>query len=160
MKVLIFIFSIGFAFLSANEQPTDMLSVSESVQHSIESETSKRSSIYFDVRFGRFSKNCKGYGVCKIRWDAAKNTGLSGRGNVARALAQVEDGRVVSLQFYKNTISEKTMKNQFKDGVFVVEEDFETSLSRQGKEILFSLKAGKYKLKETKLGFNLGMPPN
>ncbi len=150
MKILLLALALPLALFTSTS--TDVFPVNTSESTELHEEVKTR---YIEViiGFGRASKRCKGFGICKIKIKKGKKV----RGRSAKVY--VNNGVVTSLEVLNEGMDKKTAKKYFGDGVFVVEEDFSTKLKYEGESIIFNLKAGKYKVKRTEEGFNIGMPP-
>ncbi|MEZ4991533.1 MAG: hypothetical protein R2824_14030 [Saprospiraceae bacterium] len=150
MKTFIVFLFIGVGFLLPNHQSEKALPDTTGV---CVDAPDLPININAGVTFGRLRKNCQGLGVCSV-WVSTSN---DRRGSTATLV--VTQNRIRWWRIKKSTVSKEDQEKYFKDGTFVVEEDFNTELKHNGEIYKISLKAGKYKIEETKTEFNIGMPP-
>jgi hypothetical protein len=153
MKTLIFALVFPFAFFLSSENDnldsTKLVEVNNLV---------KKVEVDVEVDFGRKKKGCSGLGVCGV----ILSTGITGimEGSGSRATLTVKDGVATGINFHRNSMSNETMKKYFAGKAFVIEEDFTTTIMDKEKKYTLNLKAGKFEIKKSKNGFNIGMPPN
>lgn len=154
MKTLFVTLFMSFAFLFPNESTT--LVPPAEVNTEVADDAEKRTTVTIYTTFGRKRRNCRGFGICRVVVVVRSRSEKTG----ASATVVVDSGRARSMTFQKKSMSAETMKKYFSNGVFVVEEDISEKLKdNEGNGFLLELKAGKYKIEETKTGFNIGMPP-
>ena len=150
MKTFIVLLFIGFGFLLPNHQSVVH---QEPVAGLYNDAPDLPININAGVTFGRLRKGCKGLGVCNV-WVRTNND----RRGTSATLVFYQNG-IRWWRIKKSSVSKQDQEKYFKDGTFVVEEDFNTELKHNGEIYKISLKAGKYKVEETKTEFNIGMPP-
>ena len=148
MKTLAFLFIMGISGFFSTQNQSIIGSPKENAPS--RQEIDKTTSIVLDIEFGLKNKSCEGFGICKVRVGTGKKRGE------AKGLARVKDGRVYEIEFYKKSMSSEIIEEYFSNDHFLLEKDFSSTFKHKGEEFSFNLKAGKYKLKKTKLGFVMG----
>lgn len=146
MKTLLVSLLLGLTFLFPSETATpSALSTASNATEEL-AEDAARTTIY--VRFGRRKKNCRGFGICAAAVSHTNNRGT-------RTTVVFSGKSIRYLRWSKKDVSKENQAKYFRDGTFVMEEDFTETLLIDGEKKVMSLKAGKYKLKEDKEGFLL-----
>lgn len=109
------------------------------------------------IHLGRKSKGCEGKGVCKIESIPSKPGPKIP--NAIKAIATAKDGTVTQIEFLKSSMTKPVIDSWIRDSIFYVGESFRTQLTFDDKSYSFWIPKGKYPLKRTEKGFNIGMPP-
>lgn len=150
MKALLLIFILPLSTLFSGSSPN-----AEDATNNL---GAKKVEVEVEVDLGRKKKGCSGFGVCKI----TAGTKVAGalEGTRAAATATTENGRVTSLNFHKSSMSDATLKEFFSGDGFLVGESFLIEFTVDGGAYTARLRAGIHKIRRTKSGFNLGMPPS
>lgn len=156
MKFILFAFFMPITMLFSDGQMT--VPATTDVVQEEKATLPKKVEIEIELEFGRKKLGCEKLGVCKVSGSAGIKGILGGNRAVAKATA--EDGQVTEVVFLRASMSKKTISTYFSGPHFIVGEDFSTSFSHKGGKFTFKLKAGKYRLKKTKEGFVMGMPPS
>ena len=111
--------------------------------------------IRVEVEFGRKSRGCSDFGVCRFNSDASIMGVLEGNRAIAEATA--ENGVITNITFLQASMNASTIKTYFSGDQFVVGEKFSTVITYEGKQYKLNLKAGKFKLAKTPQGWSWGM---
>ena len=115
-----------------------------------ESKTLLRPKVDISIEFGRRSRNCEGFGICKITLELEYER-RANNGNGQLYLDDVAKNTLV-LQIDKSTnVSAACYNTYLKPGAFVVDEEFQVPLEISKKLELIGQKtipAGKYKIEE------------
>lgn len=150
MKNLFFSVAMMFAFASVTSANTNTINNTSNFKIDDIGPT-----ITISIDFGRVSKDCKGFGVCDV--DIEIKIELSVRPNGGSGTAQIGKDGKLSVAFVKETMTEETIANYFSNSTFVVEEDFQlpSDVSEQLGTKNYFIKAGKYKVVETKEGYSV-----
>ena len=111
--------------------------------------------IRVEVEFGRKSRGCTDLGICRIDSGASLQGELEGNRAVADLTA--ENGHITNIMFIHSSLNFGTIKYFFSGDRFVVGENFSTVITHAGKQYSVTIKAGKYKLEKTPLGWSWGM---
>lgn len=147
MKTLLMTLFMGLVFLFPSETATSS-AVPQSQESTLEHDK-KWATTRIYVHFGRKRRNCTGFGICAAYVNVRNN-----RGTTSTTIG-FSGNRLIYFRWKKKDVKKADQEKYFKDGTFLVEEDFKETLEIEGKKVEINLKAGKYKLKEDKEGFLL-----
>jgi hypothetical protein len=148
MKTLLMTLCLGLVFLFPTETST-IVPTSETAATTIGYDLKKRKTVRAGIRFGRRSRNCRGFGICA----AYVSTSNSEKGT--SAILGFTGNQLYYIRVQKSSVSKADQATYFKEGTFIVEEDFSETLEVEGEKFLMNLKAGKYKVQEEKDSFLL-----
>ncbi len=115
-------------------------------------EAMEASFLVAEVMFGSPNRNCAGAGICKVFAPTAQE--MSSRGNCsckrAIALVSATPGRALEFRFVRQSMCRNVIKQQFGQGVFVVEDPFEFHHNHWLKGAQRIIQAGIYPVLESK----------
>lgn len=115
---------------------------------------SKGVTFFASVEFGVLSKNCEGFGICRI--DSEKQNGtFSTKKRCAscsyRSKINYLNCTNLTIELQKGDIKKRSSDKYFSTGYFILEEDFETSffIDQLQVEKLIKIKKGGYPILES-----------
>lgn len=106
--------------------------------------------VFAEIILGRPSANCKHLGICKMEriysndFYSAMLDSICDNSNKLYALATLEKGHYFELTFQRAFMDSDQLADHFKNGIFVMEEDYYLDKSFFDKQI--RLRSGSYKV--------------
>lgn len=145
------LFASSLTHSSSSELPSAELLASVAVPAPALAETSPEAApvairIRGRVRFGRASRNCRGFGICSA------SVGVSGPG-VSVVVSGNKNGVVTSMEFDLASMTAQQIKTYFSKSTFVVEEAFSVKLDSKEGQLSLKIGKGEYTLKKSEKGF-------